>query len=89
MTSYEPDDITINRVRKLLRKAEATDHPHEAEAFSRKAAELIARHRIDADLLVANSERDAPELVVSDIELGRGAYVRARLALLAAIAHAA
>ena len=34
------------------------------------------------------AERDAPELVVSDIELGRGAYVRARLALLSAIAHA-
>ena len=79
------DRNLISRVRKLMDKAEATSNVHEADAFSRKAAELIARHRIDPDAL-AGSETD--ELAVREIVLGRGAYVRARLALLMAVADA-
>jgi hypothetical protein len=83
--------MTVNadllvRVRKLLDKAEATTNAHEADAFSRKAAELIAAHRIDPDRLAAFDAGD--DLRVRDIEIGRGAYVRARLALLQAIAEA-
>lgn len=73
------------RVRKLLDKAGATSNPHEADAFSRKAAELIARHRIDPAHLAATEQR--AELAVREIVLGRGAYVRARLSLLMAIAE--
>jgi hypothetical protein len=72
-------------VRKLLDKAAATTNAHEADAFSQKAAELVARHRIDADALV---ERPRRELIIREIPLGRGAYVRGRLALLAAVAEA-
>jgi hypothetical protein len=86
----EPDDdtrrdnsILIDRVQKLMGKAAATTNPHEAEAFSRKAAELISRHRIDPDRL---RRRERGELALRTIPLGRGAYVRARLALLTAIA---
>ena len=83
--------MTVNadllvRVRKLLDKAEATTNAHEADAFSRKAAELIADHRIDPDRLAAVDAAD--DLQVREIEIGRGAYVRARLALLQAIAEA-
>jgi hypothetical protein len=75
----------LDRVRKLLAKAEKTDNPHEAEAFSAKAAELIALHRIEpAHLAAAADER----LELRRIPLGRGAYVRARLALLGRIAEA-
>ncbi len=66
-------------------KASATANVHEADAFSRKAAELVARHRIDPAALV---ERDDDELAVREISLGRGAYVRGRLALLMAVAEA-
>lgn len=66
-------------------KASATTNVHEADAFSRKAAELVARHRIDPAALV---ERGADELAVREISLGRGAYVRGRLALLMAVAGA-
>jgi hypothetical protein len=66
-------------------KAAATSNVHEADAFSRKAAELIARHRIDPDALLASA---SDELAVREIALGRGAYVRARLALLMAVAEA-
>ncbi|RLE21390.1 MAG: hypothetical protein DRJ50_09290, partial [Actinobacteria bacterium] len=40
------DKSILIKVRKLLDKATATTNPHEAEVFSRKAAELVARHRI-------------------------------------------
>ncbi len=66
-------------------KAAATANIHEADAFSRKAAELIARHRIDPATL---AERGDDRLDLREIPLGRGAYVRARLALLIAVADA-
>ena len=76
----------LRKVRKLLAKAEATDNPREAEAFSAKAAALIAAHRIDVARLA--DDRDPDELRVRRVPVGRGAYVRARLALLQAIAGA-
>jgi hypothetical protein len=45
----------LERVRKLLAQAEDSGvTAAEAEAFNAKAAELIARHGIDAALLAAN-----------------------------------
>jgi hypothetical protein len=74
----------LQRVRKLMDKASATSNPHEADAFARKAAELVARHRIDPHRVAGINDHD--HLVVREIPLGRGAYVRARLALLMAVA---
>jgi hypothetical protein len=76
----------LRKVRKLLAKAEATDNPLEAEAFSAKAATLIAAHRLDPTRLADDHSRD--ELTVRRLPVGRGAYVRARLALLQAVAGA-
>jgi hypothetical protein len=60
----QPADIDqrmLDRVRALLAKAESTDFPEEADAFTAKAQELMARHRIDHALLVAaTGERDKP-----------------------------
>ena len=78
-------DVLLVRIRKLLAKAEGTDNANEAEAFSAKAAQLIAEHRIDPGHV-----RDAlthGSLGVRRIAIGRGAYVRARLALLDTIAR--
>lgn len=86
LPAAEPHTDVLVRVRKLLDKAERTANSHEADAFSRKAAEMIARHRIDPDRL--HSVGRAGDLAVSEIALGRGAYVRARLALLQAVADA-
>ena len=82
----QADSEVLTRVRKLLDKAERTSNAHEADAFSRKAADLIARHRIDQSRLA--DVRNGDDLAVREIELGRGAYVRARLSLLLAIAGA-
>jgi hypothetical protein len=77
MTSDTTADLLV-RVRKLLDKAERTSNAHEADAFSRKAAQIIATHRIDPARLVEIDLSD--DLRVREFELGRGAYVRARLA---------
>jgi hypothetical protein len=74
----------LERIRKLFAKSRSTTNPHEAELFARKAADLAARHRVDPARL-AGSE-SAGDLTIREIGLGRGAYVRARLALLMAVA---
>lgn len=75
----------LSRVQKLLDKATATTNQHEADAFSKKAAELVARYRIDPERL--NSSARTDDIEIREFELGRGAYVRARLALLMAVAE--
>jgi hypothetical protein len=79
-------EVLIDRVRKLLAKAESTDNPNEAEAFSAKAAALIAAHRLDPAHLRDSLDRGTVGL--RRVPIGRGAYVRARLALLTAVARA-
>ncbi len=79
-------EALVHKVRKLLAKAESTTNPNEAEAFSAKAAELIAANRLDPDHVRESLEHGA--LALRRIPLGRGAYVRARLALLMAVARA-
>ena len=55
------DDARLGRVRKLLAKAERAGTPEEALTYTEKAAELMARHGIDAALLAdAEPGRDEP-----------------------------
>ena len=49
------DDPMLERVRALLAKAESTEFEAEAEAFTAKAQELMARYSIDAALLSART----------------------------------
>ena len=79
------DESVIRRIRKLLDKAEGTSNPHEAEVFSRKAAEIAATHRIDPTRLAEATSSGV--LGLREIPLGRGPYVRARLSLLGSIAR--
>jgi len=61
MTKEAPDKL-LDRVRKLLAKAEDEScTPPEAEALTAKAAELMAKYGIDRALLAAvRPETDAP-----------------------------
>jgi hypothetical protein len=63
------DNALLERVRKLLAKAEAQGvTPAEAEALTAKAAELIARHGIDRALLAADRpETDQPASKIMDL----------------------
>jgi len=81
---HHADAGLVGKVRKLLAMAEGSSNPNEADAFSRKAAELIAAHRIDPERLRVEAN---DELAVRELMLGRGAYVRGRLALLQVIAE--
>lgn len=55
------DPRQLERVRALLAKAESTSFAAEAEAFTAKAQELMARHSIDYALLsVGSGVRDEP-----------------------------
>jgi hypothetical protein len=54
------DSRMLDRVRALLAKAESTDFPAEAEAYSAKAQELIARHRITEALTSADRTEVVP-----------------------------
>ncbi len=86
--SHEPhaaDEQLLTKVRKLLAMAENTSNANEADAFSRKVAEMVAEHRIDLTRLKAEAG-DSPTVI--EVVLGRGAYVRGRLALLTVLGSA-
>jgi len=83
-TGSGSDAALLERIRKLFAKSRSTSNPHEAEVFARKAADLAARHRVDPERLRAAGTND--ELAIREIEIGRGAYMRARLSLLIAVA---
>ncbi|MEV0454834.1 DUF2786 domain-containing protein [Catellatospora methionotrophica] len=56
------DRRMLDRIRALLAKAESTDFPEEAEAFTAKAQQLMARHSIDHALVdAASGMSDGPE----------------------------
>jgi hypothetical protein len=49
------DQRMLDRVRALLAKAESTDYPEEAETYTAKAQQLMARYSIDQALLAAGT----------------------------------
>jgi hypothetical protein len=58
------DDPVLAKVRALLAQAESTPFAAEAEAFTAKAQELMARHAIDQALLWEHSERDEVPITI-------------------------
>jgi Protein of unknown function (DUF2786) len=83
----EPPSALLDRVRKLLAKAEAEGvTPHEAEALTAKAAELMARYGIDrARLAASRPGTDRPGSRVIDIA---NPWAQVRAHLLAGLAGA-
>ncbi|WP_084725580.1 DUF2786 domain-containing protein [Streptacidiphilus melanogenes] len=80
----EPKQLA--RIRALLAKAEATTYAEEAEAFTAKAQELMARHSIDEALLAArNGDRTLPAAIRVGID---NPYESAKALLLDAVASA-
>ncbi|MFI6105754.1 DUF2786 domain-containing protein [Streptomyces sp. NPDC051310] len=76
----------LARIRALLAKAEATGFPEEAEAFSAKAQELMARHSLDEAALAARTHSsDEPAAVRIGVD---APYETAKAILLDAVAGA-
>lgn len=74
----------LDKVRALLAKAESTDFDAEAEAFTAKAQELMARHRIDQAALVRDGGGSTHEVVGRRIGID-DPYADAKASLLAGI----
>jgi hypothetical protein len=85
--SSEPSSALLDRVRKLLAKAEAEGvTPPEAEALTAKAAELMARYGIDrARLAASRPDTDRPGSRIIDID---NPWAQVRAHLLAGLAGA-
>ena len=83
----DPPSALLDRVRKLLAKAEAEGvTPPEAEALTAKAAELMARYGIDrARLAATRPDSDRPGSRVIDID---NPWAQVRAHLLAGLAGA-
>jgi hypothetical protein len=75
----------LDRVRSLLAKAESSDFAAEAEAYTAKAQELIARHSIDHALLPRDDHRDQPVAVRVSVD---SPYEDAKALLLQNVAEA-
>lgn len=83
--SAQLDSRMLGRVRALLAKAESTEFEEEAEAFTAKAQELIARHAIDEAMLHTVDDIGDPSvrrLLLDD------PYVEAKAMLVAEVAGA-
>ncbi|MEO5679689.1 MAG: DUF2786 domain-containing protein, partial [Acidimicrobiales bacterium] len=79
----DDQERALRRIRGLLDKAGSTRFGPEADALYDKAAELMAKHRIDAALLEASrAPADRSPVVERSVDLGSGQYVRARLQLI-------
>ena len=75
----------LERVRKLLAKAEATDFEEEAASLTAKAQELMTRHAIDEALLHRPDAGDVPRMVRVPVD---APYADAKSFLLGVIADA-
>ena len=66
MVDHDPaiDDPVLLKVRALLAQAESTTFEAEAEAFTAKAQELMARHAIDAAVLWSTTERSERPITI-------------------------
>ena len=78
-------DRLLTRIRGLLAKAEATDHPAEAETFTAKAQELMTRHAVDEAVLRGRQHEDIP--VASRRVHLQSPYANVKATLLNAVAR--
>lgn len=77
-------DKMLERVRRLLSKAEGAATDAERDAYNAKAAELIARYGIDEALLAA--QQQAPQHAADRVVVLDPPYARDKGSLLAAVA---
>lgn len=82
--SADAADPVLDRIRKLLAKAESTPFPAEAEALTAKAQQLMARHAVDR-AQVEHPGGDGPRMIRILLD---PPYAAAKAVLLGAVADA-
>ena len=75
----------LDRIRKLLAKAEATEFEEEAALFTAKAQELMTRHAIDEAFVRRDEVADLPRMIRIPID---APYADVKSALLGVVARA-
>ena len=80
-------DPILERVRRLLAKAESTDYEAEATAFTAKAQELMTRHAIDSAMLHRGDSQAAETPVMVRVPI-EAPYVDAKSFLLQVVGEA-
>ncbi len=81
-------DQRLQTVRALLAKAEATDFPEEAKAFTRKAEELMARYAIEESSLWASTDADRRDTPIQVLVTLFPPYVAVKSLLVQKVADA-
>lgn len=81
------DEAIVNRIQKLLDKAESTQFPEEAEALFAKAQGLMAAHAIDEAVLAASGAAQRDEITSLEV-ICEAPYASAKASLLGAVARA-
>jgi hypothetical protein len=79
------DDKMLDRVRKLLAKAEKAGTEHEAEVYTAKAQELILKYAIDEAMLQQAGEKKDEKIIAHTVTV-KG-YARAKLLLMHRVAR--
>jgi hypothetical protein len=87
LRSHEEERM-FTRIRGLLTKAEASDYAEEADAFMKKAQELMTRYCIDRTMVEADAEGDGVPRVDARRVWLEDPYVAAKALLLANVASA-
>lgn len=78
------DEKMLDRVRKLLSKAERAGSEHEAEAFTAKATELMLKYAIDEAMLQSKGEKPNEKIVAKRVTVE--GYAKAKLTLMHKVA---
>jgi len=80
-------EAMAQKIKSLLTKAERSDFPEEAEAFSAKAAELMAKHAIDQAQVMADEGKQFVDIEHRRYTVG-SPYSADRMYLVAQVAEA-
>jgi len=79
------DDKMLDKVRKLLAKAEKAGSEHEAEAFTAKANELMLKYMIDEAMLQQKGEKSDEKIIAKRVTVE--GYAKAKLTLMHSVAQ--
>lgn len=78
----------IDRVQKLLNKAERAGTPEEAETFFAKAHQLMEEHNIEMTMLRLAGEVEADEIIQMDMDVNRSGFFKPMVQLAREVAWA-
>jgi hypothetical protein len=81
------DQSRIDKVQKLLHKAERAGTQAEAETYYSKAQELMTKWAIDDAMLAMTEEKPSDEIVTEHVTVKRSSYFKAYTTLIAGIAR--